>query len=112
MIVKEGFYVALNDPREQPSLGQQLKTYRLHNQVTQDQLAKRMGVSQQYINGIEQGKKRLFVDIVTKYLACLGCIVELTGMDITAQQHALAAIGIKKTLHAPSTKGLIVNGKG
>ena len=54
------------------SIGSQIKSLRLAAGLNQSGLANRMGVSKQYISGVEAGKETLSLEQVEKFAQALG----------------------------------------
>ena len=51
--------------------------YRKANQLTQAQLAARLGASQSMVTHVEKGRRRLSYDTAVRWSAVLGCDPEL-----------------------------------
>lgn len=59
------------------NIGQQIKALRLAAGLNQSGLANRMGVSKQYISGVEAGKETLSLEQVEKFATALGVVVDV-----------------------------------
>lgn len=60
------------------SIGSQIKALRLDAGLNQSGLANRLGVSKQYISGVEAGKETLSLEQVEKFASALGATVEVS----------------------------------
>lgn len=54
------------------NIGSQIKTLRIAAGLNQSGLANRLGVSKQYISGVEAGKETLSLEQVEKFAQALG----------------------------------------
>jgi y4mF family transcriptional regulator len=61
------------------NLGNQLKTIRKGYGLTQQELAQKTGVSFSFINGVENGRSSIRLEVLSKVLELLGC--ELAIID-------------------------------
>lgn len=79
------------DPLLRDVLGEELRTERLEQRRTLDDVARRAGISTQYLSEVERGRK----DPSSEVLAAVGGALELTLLDLT--------IRAARTLHARTT---------
>lgn len=59
------------------SIGHQIKARRIAAGLNQPGLANRMGVSKQYISGVEAGKETLSLEQIEKFATALGVVVDV-----------------------------------
>lgn len=59
------------------NIGIQLKTIRKGYGLTQEELARKTGVSFSFINGVENGRTSIRLEVLSKVLELLGCEVAI-----------------------------------
>lgn len=54
-------------------LPSRIRTYRKSLGLTQEELAQKAGIAQEFISGIEKGRKRPSIEVLEKLCGALGC---------------------------------------
>lgn len=89
------------------SIGSQIKALRIVAGLNQSGLANRIGVSKQYISGVEAGKETLSLEQVEKFAAALDAALMVTlhpnnGTTLkkmkTVFSNALAAVNVAEAM--------------
>ena len=60
------------------NIGSQIKALRIAAGLNQSGLASRLGVSKQYVSGVENGKEVLSLEQIEKFATALGATVEIS----------------------------------
>jgi plasmid maintenance system antidote protein VapI len=94
---KPGSYDALDELTRlgpSPSFGELVKSLRLCDEISQTELAARLGISKQHLSGIESGKKAVSVARAARFAEAMGYPPELFVVAAIEDELRAAGVGL------------------
>ncbi len=90
-------------------LGAKLKKFRIQNNLTQDQLSEKLGISLKYISRIENGINGIKTQTLINYINILGFTPNLLYKDLITNSEILVDLEISEKISklSPSKKEFV-----
>lgn len=85
-------------------VGRRIQKYRLQNNLTQEELAEKIGISQKHLSRIEQGYHNPRFDMITRISSALSVPTDALAKDIGDDDISVFLEGIKPNIERMSSK--------